>query len=103
MNQDLPDGAAQVGRPAEDYACAIDLLGRVIALQGVLIASERARPRADLTKIAELQAARANAVQTARHLTSADPPGLHAAIAEYRLHWTALSTPRQRHTESTSF
>src|SRR5438552_3213710 len=100
MNHDLPEGSAQGSRPSDDYACAIDLLGRVIALQGVLIAAERARPRADLTKIAELQAARANAVQTARHLTSADRPGLHAAIAEYRLHWTVLSSPRRRRVES---
>lgn len=100
MDDDLPIEDARPELPTDDYACAIDLLGRVIALQSDLITSERARPRANLNKIAELQAARANAMQTARHLRSTDQPALQAAIAEYALHWTTLNT-RQRHVEPT--
>lgn len=101
MDHQLSTDSIRPARPTDDYVVAIDLIGRVIALQGAQIAAERARPRADLTKIAALQAARADAVQTARHLTSADPSGLRAAIAHYTGAWRTLN-PRQHQAEATA-
>jgi sRNA-binding protein len=95
MDHKLSTDLIRPARPTDDYVVAIDLIGRVIARQGALIAAERARPRADLTKIGALQASRADAVQTALHLTSNDPSGLRSAIAHYTVSWRTLNS-RQR-------
>jgi len=66
-----------------DYAQALTLMGRVIALYATAIARERSRPRPDHEFIARMERDRREAVEVCRRLSSADPESLVRAAREY--------------------
>jgi hypothetical protein len=74
------------------YTVTVGLVGQVIALQGVQIARERARPRPDREAIKEWESARGAAVMVCRRLSSADPDGVERACREYSRLYRQLVT-----------
>lgn len=68
---------------AAAYTATVGLVGQVIALQGVQIARERARPRPDRIAIKDWESARAAAVAVCRRLSSADPDDVDRVSREY--------------------
>jgi hypothetical protein len=72
----------------------VALVARVIALLGVQIARERARPRPNREVIAQLEAERGAAVMVCRRLSSDDPDGVDEVCREYaRLYRRLVETP----------
>jgi hypothetical protein len=66
-----------------DYAQALTLMGRVIALYATAIARERSRSRPDHELIARMERDRSAAVEVCRRLSSTDPASLVRAVREY--------------------
>jgi hypothetical protein len=66
-----------------DYAQALTLMARVVALYATAIARERSRPRPDEGLIARMERDRREAVEVCRRLSSADPESLVRAAREY--------------------
>lgn len=68
---------------SEAYTVAVGMVGQVIALLGVQIARERARPRPDRAAIRDWESQRNQAVLVCRRLSSADPDGIEQVRREY--------------------